>query len=175
MQNSPEAEMTKATSGERSSEVNYAALLGKPVLTPGESPPASRNVRGAKVDFGAQRIVSLLVGDRKRPRWELPPSDVQTIEQKGVTVAGEASLRPLTHGGGRLVFAGQGGLIGAQLVGPRGDPIGTIVSLVFQLMDGAISRYEVSRGFLRDLLHGRRVLSSEEVARASMGELVVEE
>lgn len=61
---------------ERSPEVNYAAILDRPVLTPGMSSPASRSVRGAKVDFASQRVVSLLVSDEKRPRWQVSPADV---------------------------------------------------------------------------------------------------
>ena len=175
MQNSLEAGREGAASIERSPEVNYAAILDKPVLTSGAPAPASRNVRGAKVDFANQRVVSLLVSDEKRPRWEVSPADVQAVDQRGVTITGEASLRPLTHGGGLLVFAEQGGLIGAQVVGPRGEPIGKVVSLVFRLMDGSISTYEVSQGFFKDLLKGRCLLSPDEVTSASLGELVIKE
>lgn len=73
------------------------------------------------------------------------------------------------------MFAEQGGLIGARVVGPRGEPIGKVVSFVFRLMDGSISTYEVSRGFFKDLLKGRCLLSPDEVMTASLGELVVKE
>ncbi len=175
MQNSLKASAAREGRGEASREVNYAAILNKPVLTSGAPSPASRSVRGAKVDFGTQRVVSLLVSDEKRPRWEVCPADVQAVDQRGVTITGEASLRPLTHGGGLLVFAQQGGLIGAQVVGPRGEPVGKVVSFVFRLMDGFISTYEVSRGFFKDLLKGRCLLSPDEVTSASLGELVVKE
>ena len=111
MPNSLETGTEGVRSVERSPEVNYAALLNKPVLTPGVSLPASRNVRGAKVDFASPRVVSLRVSGGKRPRWPASLADVQAVDQRGVTITDEASLRPLTHGGGLLVFAEQGGLI----------------------------------------------------------------
>ena len=61
------------------------------------------------------------------------------------------------------------------MVGPRGKPIGKVVNFVFRLMDGSISTYEVSRGFFKDLLKGRCLLSPDEVMTASLGELVVKE
>jgi len=175
MQNSLKTDTEGMGSVGCSSEVNYAAILDKPVLTSGAPSPASRHVRGAKVDFASQRVVSLPVSDEKRPRCEVSAADVQAVDQRGVTITSDASLRPLTHGGGLLVFAKQGRLIGAQVVSPRGAPIGKIVNFVFRLMDGFISTYEVSQGFFKDLLKGRCLLSPDEVTGASLGELVVKE
>ena len=133
----------------REEPVDYLSMLDTRVVVP-DSPAADRVIRGAKIDLDDHRVVALVVSEKGQPRWEVPITDLQSLGGSSPS------------------------LVGAAVVSTEDKYKGKIVDLWVSPRTGRVTRYDVSRGRLRDRFTGARVLDPEQVVSASLDKFVIE-
>lgn len=153
--------------------MDYLSMLDRRVVVP-DSPVADRVIRGAKIDLDAHRVVALVVSEEGQRRWEVPIADLQSLGGDSPSVPSGELLRPVKYEGGRIVLGRHGGVIGASVVSTEAKRKGRIVDLWFSPGTGRVTRYDVSRGWLRDRFTGARVLDPEQVVSAFLDRFVIE-
>ncbi|HEQ60611.1 MAG TPA: hypothetical protein ENN74_03275 [Firmicutes bacterium] len=142
--------------------IEYRSILDLPVLTSDEDPASAKTVSGVKMDFEDQRVKALVLSDKGRPSWEIPPSTLAEQREEAIIAPSREAVKPLRRGEGRLLFGKQNDLIGATVTNSQGLQQGTVDNFWF-LKSGTILFYELSRGWLRDLLSGKEKIYPDEV------------
>jgi len=142
--------------------IEYRSILDLPVLTPPEDPASAKTVSGVKMDFEDQRVKALVLSEKGRPSWEIPPATLAERREEGIIAPSREAVKPLRRGEGRMLFGKQNDLIGATVTNSRGLQQGTVDNFWF-LKSGTILFYELSRGWLRDLLSGKEKIYPDEV------------
>ena len=152
--------------------VDYLDVLDKPVVVAGERTSRTRVVRGVKIDFSTQRVVTLLVSEQGRPRWQVGLLHVRSVGADEVAIVSWDCLNPLDYEGGRNVFGKSGGLMGAKVISGQGRYRGKVGTFRFRPVGGNITKYVMSRGVPKDLFTRRRAIAREQIASASPEKIV---
>ncbi len=119
-------------------------------------------IRDVIVDMRAGRVYALVCKERlfSRAIEAIPFTNVADISQNGVKAGGSnlhMSLRELRMKHRRLQSYQD--ILGKLVLGGRGEPLGIIRDILIDVNSGAIKAYELSEGYIDDLLKGRQIIA----------------
>ncbi len=110
------------------------------------------------------RVYALVCKERllRRTLEAIPFRNVAAITQNSVAVIGridQISLRGLSMKYRR--FQSYKSILGKIVLSSRGETLGIIRDLIFDTNSGIIKAYELSEGYIDDLLRGRHIIELE--------------
>jgi uncharacterized protein YrrD len=121
-------------------------------------------IRDVIIDIRESRVYALVCKERllKRSMEVMPYKNVAAISQNGVVVTGsccQLSLRELQLKQRR--FQSYNSILGKLVTSTRGETLGIIRDLLFDTSSGLIKAFELSEGYIDDILKGRHIIELE--------------
>lgn len=138
-------------------------IIDLPVV---ESMSAQRlsTIRDVIIDMRESRVYALVCKERffRRSLEAVPFRNIAAITQNSVAVTGrfdQISLRGLSKRYRR--FQSYNSILGKLVLSSRGETLGIIRDLIFDTSSGIITAYELSEGYIDDILRGRHIIELE--------------
>jgi len=135
-------------------------------------------VKDVIVDTRENRVYALLCRERliKRSCEIIPYDDVISITQNYVMIAGKTGvLRQKRTISRRSRYQGLDDILGKLVINKRGEILGIIRDLLINSDNGRIIAYELSEGYLDDLVTGRRIVEFDGNYNLSSKSMVMED
>ncbi|HYF82787.1 MAG TPA: PRC-barrel domain-containing protein [Clostridia bacterium] len=138
-------------------------IVDLPVI---ESMSAQRlyTIRDVIIDMRESRVYALVCKERvfRRSLEAIPYRNISAITQNSVAVTGrtdQISLRVLSMKYRR--FQSYKNILGKLVLNSRGETLGIIRDLIIDTSSGIIKAYELSEGYIDDILRGRHIIELE--------------
>lgn len=132
-------------------------VIGLPVLTEADAEPLG-TVADLLVSAHDGRVIGLLLtgGGALSGHRIYPYEEVRAIGNGAVLVGSPSALLTTRRSGAvRQMLNRHTDLVGKRLIDENGDDLGIIGDLEFDPETGAIAGYQVSGGFVHDVLEGK--------------------
>lgn len=138
-------------------------IIDLPLLQ-GSSEQRLCTIKDVIIDMRESRVYALVCKERllKRSMEVMPYKNVVSISQNGVVAAGsccQLSLRELQMKQRR--FQSYNNILGKLVTSTKGETLGIIRDLLIDTNSGIIKAFELSEGYIDDILKGRHIIELE--------------
>ena len=121
-------------------------------------------IRDVIIDMRENKVYALVCKERilKRSLEAIPFRNIVSITQNSVIASGKASQISISALGIKYRrFQSYRNVLGKMVLSPKGETLGIIRDLLINTSTGIISAYELSEGYLDDIIKGRHIVELE--------------
>lgn len=105
-----------------------------------------------------RKIAGVYSGSKTEVSYYIPLQSISSMGRDAVLVSGWVAVSP-----GTLKHQIKKRYSGTQVMTSLGQNIGTVEDIVIEEKEGSIMGYEVSDGLIKDMVLGRKIISTEDI------------